>query len=287
MIKVENLKKKYGKKLVLDIGKLEFKEGESVGVFGANGSGKSTLIKCLTGLLPYEGKVYIEGKDISKDPSPLRNVGILVEEPALYKTMTGRQNIECFCEDTSNLDKYAEILDVKDLLDKKARSYSLGMKQKMGILLACVKGKKAVILDEPFNCLDIISIEKAIDLIVECQSNGATVILTSHQLELSQKAISKYYLIKDTKIYDFIQQDESVKIYSVEFNDQDNAKLAYEYLKEKSVDCEYKDYTVKIRLTDGDVYSLIGDAGQLKNVKKIEDVSNSVKEAYIAMEEDK
>ncbi len=124
-------------------------------------------------------------------------------------------------------------------------------------------------------------------MIVECQSNGATVILTSHQLELSQKAISKYYLIKDTKIYDFIQQDESVKIYSVEFNDQDNAKLAYEYLKEKSVDCEYKDYTVKIRLTDGDVYSLIGDAGQLKNVKKIEDVSNSVKEAYIAMEEEK
>ena len=60
MIKVENLKKKYGKKLVLDIGKLEFEEGESVGVFGANGSGKSTLIKCLTGLLPYEGKVYIE-----------------------------------------------------------------------------------------------------------------------------------------------------------------------------------------------------------------------------------
>ena len=114
MIKIENLKKRYGKKLVLEIDNLEFKDGQSVGVFGANGSGKSTLIKCMTGLLPYEGKIYIDGKDIAKDPSPIKDVGILVEDPALYKLMTGRQNIECFCDDLSRIDEYAKILDVED-----------------------------------------------------------------------------------------------------------------------------------------------------------------------------
>ncbi len=283
MIKIENLKKSYGKKLVLDVENLQFSKGESVGVFGANGSGKSTLIKCLTGLLPYEGKIYIDGKDIAKDPSPLRDVGILVEDPALYKTMTGRQNIKCFCEDTSNLERYAKILDVQDILDKRAKSYSLGMRQKIGILLACVKGKKVVILDEPFNCLDIISIEKAVDLIVQCRSDGATVVLTSHQLEISQNAISTYYLIKDRKIFDFQRQDSECKAYLVEFTNKDIAGTVYEQLSAKSVDCELRENTIKIK--NNEVYSLLGDLKQLSNVKKIEDVSNSVKEAYIAMEE--
>ena len=94
-------------------------------------------------------------------------------------------------------------------------------------------------------------------------------------------------MIKDTKIYDFKQEDENVKIYSVEFNNQENARATYECLKDKVADCQLKDYTLKLRLTDTDVYTLIGEADQLKNVKKIEDVSNSVKEAYIAMEEGK
>ena len=284
IIEIKNLKKSYGKKLVLNIEEMKVHDGDSIGIFGANGSGKSTLIKCLTGLLPYQGKIYIDGKDIAKDPSPIKDVGILVEEPSLYKTMTGRENIQCFCEDTSKLDLYADILEVNDILDKKARSYSLGMKQKIGILLACVKGKKLVILDEPFNCLDIISIEKAISLIMQCQKDGASIILTSHQLDSSQKAIDTYYLIKDTRIH-LCSEDtnKKQKVYYIEFDSLDDASSAYNLLLEKNVDCELCDYSVKIRLSDGDILTLLIELKKF-SIKKYEDISNSIKEAYIAME---
>ena len=284
MIKIENLKKSYGKKLVLDIEEMKIGDGEAIGVFGANGSGKSTLIKCLTGLLPYQGNIFIDGKDIAKDPSPLREVGILVEEPALYKMMTGRENIKCFCDDISKLDAYAKILEVEDILDKRAKSYSLGMKQKIGILLACVKGKKLVILDEPFNCLDVMSIEKAIALIMQCHKDGASVIMTSHQLDMSQKAIDKYYLIKDKKIY-LHSEDKIVngKLYSVEFDSVDNASQAYKLLQEKGVTSELDGYSVKIRLAEGDIFEVLVCLKDL-NIRKYEDISNSLKEAYIEME---
>jgi ABC-2 type transport system ATP-binding protein len=285
IIEIKNLKKSYGKKPVLDIEGMKIQDGDSIGIFGANGSGKSTLIKCLTGLLPYQGSIYIDGKDISKDPSPLKDVGILVEEPALYKMLTGRENIKFFCEDTAKLDLYAKILEVEDILDMKAKSYSLGMKQKLGILLACVKGKKLVILDEPFNCLDVISIDKAISLIMQCQKDGASIILTSHQLDSSQKAVDKYYLIKDTKIY--LCSDEETnnqqKVYSVEFDSFDRASSAYKFLQEKDIDCELCDLSVKIRLSEGDIFTLLADLEGF-SIKKFEDISNSIKEAYIAME---
>lgn len=286
-IEIKNLKKRYGKKLVLDIESLKIGDNESVGVFGANGSGKSTLIKCLTGLLPYEGGILVGGKNIAKDPSPIKDVGILVEDPALYKTMTGRENIEYFCEDTSKLEEYAKILEVENILDKKVRSYSLGMKQKIGILLACVKGKKIVILDEPFNCLDIISIEKAINLITLCKENGASVILTSHQLEMSQKVIDTYYLIKDTKIYVCSNDKEGrAKVYSVEFANSEDSIAACEALKNKGVDCEQSGSTLKIRIVEGDIFDALLEIKAF-NVKKFEDISNSVKEAYLAMEKKK
>ena len=115
-----------------------------MGIFGANGCGKSTFIKCISSLLPYDGEIFIDGVDIKKRSlPPLSNVGILIEDAALFRNMSGRENIQYFCNDISKLDEYANILNVKDILDIKARKYSIGMKQKIAILLACVKGSKS------------------------------------------------------------------------------------------------------------------------------------------------
>lgn len=284
-IEIKNLKKSYGKSSVLDIPQITFEKGVSVGIFGANGCGKSTFIKCISSLLPYDGEIFVDGVDIKKDPSPLSNVGILIEDAALFRNMSGRENIQYFCNDTSKLDEYANILNVKDILDIKARKYSIGMKQKIAILLACVKGSKVILLDEPFNGLDIISVEKAINLLQICRNNGATIILTSHQLEVSQTAIELYYLLKDKKIFNCTATQKGFgSKYLLEYLDKDHAKKTYDALSQKGLNCSLQDYIVKVVLAEQNIYDLIDEFKEYP-IKRIEDITHSVIEAYLAMEE--
>ena len=288
VITINNLKKSYGKNLVLDIPNMQFKDGISVGIFGANGSGKSTLIKCITSLLPYDGEILIDGLDLKKDPSPLKNIGVLIEDAALIKGMSGRDNIKFFCKDCSTLDEYAKILDVEDILDIKARKYSIGMRQKIAILLACVKGKKAILLDEPFNGLDVISVEKAIDLLLLCRQRGATVLLTSHQLEISGRAVDMYYLLKNKKIFNCTAPQKGAgNRYALEFHTQEDAKYAYDILTKQNLECTIDKFSVKVQLSEEtNIYSLLP---LIKDVplKHLEDVTYSLKEAYLQMEEEK
>ena len=284
-IEIKHLKKSYGKSSVLDIPQITFEKGVSVGIFGANGCGKSTFIKCISGLLPYDGEIFIDGVDIKKNPSPLSNVGILIEDAALFRNMSGRENIQYFCNDISKLDEYANILNVKDILDIKARKYSIGMKQKIAILLACVKGSKVILLDEPFNGLDIISVEKAINLLQICRNNGATIILTSHQLEVSQTAIELYYLLKDKKIFNCTATQKGFgSKYLLEYLDKDHAKKTYDALSQKGLNCSLQDYIVKVVLAEQNIYDLIDEFKEYP-IKRIEDITHSVIEAYLAMEE--
>ena len=284
-IEIKNLKKSYGKSSVLDIPQITLEKGVSVGIFGANGCGKSTFIKCISGLLPYDGEIFIDGVDIKKNPSPLSNVGILIEDAALFRNMSGRENIQYFCNDISKLDEYANILNVKDILDIKARKYSIGMKQKIAILLACVKGSKVILLDEPFNGLDIISVEKAINLLQICRNNGATIILTSHQLEVSQTAIELYYLLKDKKIFNCTATQKGFgSKYLLEYLDKDHAKKTYDALSQKGLNCSLQDYIVKVVLAEQNIYDLIDEFKEYP-IKRIEDITHSVIEAYLAMEE--
>lgn len=288
VITINNLKKSYGKNLVLDIPNMQFKDGISVGIFGANGSGKSTLIKCITSLLPYDGEILIDGLDLKKDPSPLKNIGVLIEDAALIKGMSGRDNIKFFCKDCSTLDEYAKILDVEDILDIKARKYSIGMRQKIAILLACVKGKKAILLDEPFNGLDVISVEKAIDLLLLCRQRGATVLLTSHQLEISGRAVDMYYLLKNKKIFNCTAPQKGAgNRYVLEFHTQEDAKYAYDILTKQNLECTIDKFSIKVQLSEEtNIYSLLP---LIKDVplKHLEDVTYSLKEAYLQMEEEK
>ena len=284
IISINNLKISYGKNLVLDIPQMHIKKGMSVGIFGANGSGKSTLIKCVSNLLPYKGQVLINGIDIKENASPLSKIGILIEEPALIGSMSGRENIKYFSKEFSSMMEYSKILGVNDILDIKARKYSMGMKQKIAILLACVKGKDIILLDEPFNFLDIISIEKVINLLLKCCKNGSTVILTSHQLEISQRAVDMYYLLKNKQIYNCTApQKGNGNKYLIEFFFKDDAESAKELLINQNFECIQNEFYIKVNIRDYNIFSIL----QLLNnyqIKSFEDITYSVKEAYLAME---
>lgn len=284
-IAIKNLKKQYGKNLVLDIESLELQKGRAYGFFGANGSGKSTLLKCLTSLIDYKGEIDIDGVNLAKNPKPLERIGLLIENPAFYNELTGRENIEYFCKDVSSLDEYSEILQVKDILDKKYRSYSLGMRQKLGILLASVKGKDLIVLDEPFNGLDVISVDYALNLINHCREKGVTVVLTSHQLDISQKAIDSIYLLKNCRVHEFVVPEKKVgEKFMFEFSNKENADKAEEFISSLKVEYEREENIFKI--TSQGKFTFYDIIDKLKPYKyvKAEDITSSVKELYLEME---
>ena len=284
-VAIKNLKKQYGKNLVLDIESLELQKGRAYGFFGANGSGKSTLLKCLTSLIDYKGEIEIDGVNLKKNPKPLERIGLLIENPAFYNDLTGRKNIEYFCKDTSSIDEYAEILQVKDILGKKYRAYSLGMRQKLGILLACVKGKDLIVLDEPFNGLDVISVDNALRLINHCREIGVTVILTSHQLDVSQKAIDSIYLLKNCRIKEFIiPEKKSGEKFLFEFANKENADAAEKLIGSLSVEYERAENIFKINSQGKFTFYDMIDKLKPCEYIKAEDITSAVKELYLEME---
>ena len=231
MIKTKGLSKSYIKKEVLNGINFEAKAGEIVGLFGANGSGKTTFLKCVAGLASYRGEVLLDGRSPVKDCSVLKEVGVMVDIPSFYKGITGRENIKFFCEDLSLLEKYIKVLKADDFIDKKVKTYSVGMRQKLGILLACVKGRKLVLLDEPFNGLDVLSLDSVDELLNICKGNGACIVLTSHMLEHSGVLCNRYYLLKDGKVVsNECQSVSEKKRYKVEMKNKTSVdEIAFRY----------------------------------------------------------
>ena len=175
MIKVKNLTKKYGSQVCLDNVFLSFDEGRIYGVVGENGAGKSTLFRCITNLESYDGEVEI--------PNGL-TVGYLSDTPFYYTYVTGREYIE-FCMKASGkvLDKAAleEINSHFRLpLDKYATRYSLGMKKRLAIMTLMLQEPDIVILDEPFNGLDIVGAIILKKWFKDLKDKHKTVIFSSH-----------------------------------------------------------------------------------------------------------
>ena len=175
MIKVKNLTKKYGSQVCLDNVNLSFDEGRIYGVVGENGAGKSTLFRCLTNLENYDGEVEIDTG---------LSVGYLSDTPFYYTYVTGREYIE-FCMKASGnvLDKAAleEFNSHFRLpLDKYATRYSLGMKKRLAIMTLMLQEPDIVILDEPFNGLDVVGTLILKKWFKDLKSRHKTVIFSSH-----------------------------------------------------------------------------------------------------------
>ena len=175
MINVKNLTKKYGSQVCLDNVCLSLEKGAIYGMVGENGAGKSTLFRCLTNLENYDGEVEM--------PNGV-SVGYLSDTPFYYTYVTGREYIE-FCMKASGkvLDKAAleEINSHFRLpLDKYATRYSLGMKKRLAIMTLMLQEHDIVILDEPFNGLDIVGTLILKRWFKELKSKHKIVIFSSH-----------------------------------------------------------------------------------------------------------
>lgn len=216
VLEVKNLTKKFGKRVILDQVSVTLEEGEVVGLVGPNGAGKSTFIKSILGLYNIdEGDVKICGFDVYKQHrDALSKVGCIVENPDTYQNISGRKNLK-ICALMNDLPKNTDIDSVVHLvrmesrIDDKVKTYSLGMKQRLGLASALLNHPKLLILDEPINGLDPQGIMELRQIVRDLsKKDKMTVLISSHILAEIGQMCDRIIMIDQGKIVDSFTMDE-------------------------------------------------------------------------------
>ncbi|QJD96499.1 ABC transporter ATP-binding protein [Mucilaginibacter robiniae] len=189
VIRTENLTHYFGSQPVVKSLSLQVPEGSIFGFLGPNGAGKTTTIKLLLSLLQIqEGQIELFGHDLPGNRiSILSQIGSLIEQPAIYAHLTGKENLvnraRLLQVPVSRIEDMLALVHLKDAAHKKAGNYSLGMKQRLGIALALLGDPKLLVLDEPTNGLDPNGIIEVRELLVKLVAQqGKTVFISSHLL---------------------------------------------------------------------------------------------------------
>ncbi|MEK5040344.1 ABC transporter ATP-binding protein [Sporosarcina sp. FSL K6-3457] len=204
-------KKVRGKYLVHDVS-IQIEKGTICGLLGPNGAGKTTIIRMLTGLIrPTSGDIFINEQSVVKNrASALKNVGAIVESPIFFPYMTGRENLKNLVRLHDTIPKIAEdakvvevlqIVGLEDRADEKVKTYSLGMKQRLGIAQALLGDPALLILDEPANGLDPMGMRELRELILTLKNKyDKTILLSSHLLDEMQKMCNQIVMIREGKL---------------------------------------------------------------------------------------
>jgi ABC-2 type transport system ATP-binding protein len=184
---VKDLSKKYGERYALSHANFEVPLGTICGFVGPNGSGKTTTIRMLLGLIsPSGGSGEVLDIPISEPERYLSFVGAMIEGPAFYPALTGFQNLKVLARiggySIDSITSLLELVGLGDRGDSKFKTYSLGMKQRLGIAAALLPNPKLLILDEPTNGLDPAGIQEVRDLLRRLADGGITVFVSSHLL---------------------------------------------------------------------------------------------------------
>ncbi|EHW7495365.1 ABC transporter ATP-binding protein [Listeria monocytogenes] len=189
-LQVTNLHKKIRKREIIKGISFEVMPGEVFGFLGPNGAGKTTTIRMIVGLIkPTSGTILIGGKDIRKNfTEAMRGLGSIVENPEFYSFLTGQENLAYFARMDSSIKKeriqeVTELVGLEKRINDRVSTYSLGMRQRLGIAQALLSNPKLLILDEPTNGLDPSGIHEMRDFIRALARNeGISVLVSSHLL---------------------------------------------------------------------------------------------------------
>jgi ABC-type multidrug transport system ATPase subunit len=193
VIQTEGLSFSFGNQQVVKSLSLQVPAGSIYGFLGPNGAGKTTTIKMLLNLLKTgEGSIHIFGQELQSNRiSILSQIGSLIEQPAIYHHLTGRENLMnramLLQVNQKRVDEMLNLVQLTNAANRKAGQYSLGMKQRLGIALALLNNPKLLILDEPTNGLDPNGIIEIRELLMRLVGDGKTVFISSHLLAEIEK----------------------------------------------------------------------------------------------------
>jgi ABC-2 type transport system ATP-binding protein len=205
-IKIENVSKKIKSNMILKNIDMELTSGHIYGFRGKNGCGKTMLMRCICGLIiPTEGKIIINGKELHKDIKIPESIGALIENPAFLPQYTGFKNLKMLASLKGKISDEEVKLAIKraglDPDDKRTyKKYSLGMKQKLGIANAIMGEPDIIVLDEPINALDEISVENVKKVFLELKEKGKLIIAACHDREELEYLCDIIYELKDGEI---------------------------------------------------------------------------------------
>ncbi|UFS94980.1 ABC transporter ATP-binding protein [Nocardia huaxiensis] len=199
IVTTDRLTKRYGSHTAVDAVRMSVRRGGIYGFLGPNGAGKTTTLRMLVGLIrPTDGTATVLGRPPG-DPETLRRMGVLIEGPGFYPYLSGRDNLRVMARYRGvGKDGVEEVLDRVALTargDDKFRTYSLGMKQRLGVAAALLGRPDLLILDEPTNGLDPAGMAEMRELITGLAADGHTVVLSSHLLSEVQEICDRVGVI--------------------------------------------------------------------------------------------
>ena len=220
VLTVEHLTKKIGKKTILEDVSLKLDRGQIAGLVGANGAGKTTLMKVILGYSSYQKGQF----DVIENKHKKSNIGALIESPGIYPFMSGYDNLKLLNEskNSNDIDTIVSQLKMNEYIHNKAKTYSLGMKQKLGIAITFLNQPQLIILDEPMNGLDPKAVRDVRELIIKKAQEGVTFLISSHILSELVKITNSIFIINKGKIVTETTEEELNKY---EDNDLENVLL--------------------------------------------------------------
>lgn len=249
IIEIENLSKRIKGKTIIDQISFDVYKGEVFGFLGPNGAGKTTTIRMIVGLIGItEGDIKIAGNSIKTDfEKAVGHIGAIVENPEMYKFLSGYDNLLHFARMSKGVtkEKIAEVVELVGLTDRikdKVKTYSLGMRQRLGLAQCLLHDPDVLILDEPTNGLDPAGIREIRDHIrMLARERNMAVIVSSHLLSEMEMMCDRIGIIQQGKlidvqlVHDFVGNQEQV--FEFEVSDKDKAWQLLQY--------SYPEYEIK------------------------------------------
>lgn len=210
VVRLHDVTKVIGKRTIIDRVSFEVHPGEVYGFLGPNGSGKTTTIRMIVGLMGLtSGDIHIAGHSVQKAfPQAIRHVGAIVENPEMYKFLTGYQNLLHYARmnpaiTKKRIDEVVELVGLQGRIHDKVKKYSLGMRQRLGVAQAVMHRPKLLVLDEPTNGLDPAGIRELRDYLRRlAQDEGTAVLVSSHLLSEMELMCDRVAILQKGQIID-------------------------------------------------------------------------------------
>ncbi|MFS1516015.1 ABC transporter ATP-binding protein [Bacillus sp. SCS-151] len=243
-LQIEHLTKDIGNKRIIDDLTFEVYQGEVFGFLGPNGAGKTTTIRMLVGLMSItSGEVHIKGVNLKKNfEEALSHVGGIVENPEMYKYLSGYQNLVHYSRmikgiTKERIDEVVRLVGLENRIKNKVKTYSLGMRQRLGLAQALLHKPSLLILDEPTNGLDPAGIREVRDYLRKlAREEGLAVIVSSHLLSEMELMCDRIAIIQHGKLIgvqqvnEFVNEGEKLRVsFSVDSVDQAQATIDAEF----------------------------------------------------------
>ncbi|MED1673988.1 ABC transporter ATP-binding protein [Pallidibacillus thermolactis] len=298
IIELRNVSKKIRNKQIIDNLSFKVMAGEVLGFLGPNGAGKTTTIRMITGLMKVSsGEIIINGTNLKQDfEKAISQIGAIVENPELYKFLTGYENLMQAARlykgvTKEKINQVVEMVGLKDHIHNKVKTYSLGMRQRLGIALCLLHDPKVLILDEPTNGLDPAGIKEIRHYLRKlAHENNLAILVSSHLLSEMEMMCDRIAIIQNGKLVNIQrvkEEEEEVKTRPY-FIQVDKITSALNILQDAGYEANPHEHGIEVYLEKKQVPEIIQQFVQQNIlIYEVKVISKSLEDRFLEITNDK